>query len=140
MAAHTPTLPCAPSRFWMAMDPSGVSSISVPSTGDWKVTPCSVISAKCSSDTICNQVASRLWGQLQSRGWSALLAQQHSVPHPATSCAIGSPAEGCTRATCSSQHHRAPRAPRLTWKPPESVSIPRGHAANSCSPPISATS
>mmetsp|Transcript_25528 Transcript_25528/g.69288 ORF Transcript_25528/g.69288 Transcript_25528/m.69288 type:complete len:210 (-) Transcript_25528:241-870(-) len=67
----------APNRFWMPMDSSGVKSISVPSTGDWKVTPSSLISAKCSSETI--------------------------------------------------------------WKPPESVSMPRGHDTNSCSPPIEAT-
>ena len=32
---------------------SGVSSMRLPSVGDWKVTPSSVMSARCSSDTIC---------------------------------------------------------------------------------------
>jgi hypothetical protein len=43
----------SPSRFWMAMECSGVSSIGDPSTGDWNVTPCSVMLAKCSRETIC---------------------------------------------------------------------------------------
>ena len=36
----------APRRFCICMDSSGVSSRRLPSTGDWKVTPSSVISAK----------------------------------------------------------------------------------------------
>lgn len=42
----------APREFWMAMECSGVSSMEEPSTGDWKVTPASVTSARCNSDTI----------------------------------------------------------------------------------------
>jgi hypothetical protein len=30
-----------------------VSSMRLPSVGDWKVTPSSLMSARCSSDTIC---------------------------------------------------------------------------------------
>lgn len=41
-----------PHLFCMAMDCSGVSSMALPSSGLWKVTPASVISARCSSDTI----------------------------------------------------------------------------------------
>ena len=43
----------APSLFWTSMECSGVSIMGAPSTGDWKRTPCSVTSARCSRDTIC---------------------------------------------------------------------------------------
>jgi len=68
----------APSPFCIAMLSSGVSSMRLPSTGDWNSTPRSVMSARCSSDTI--------------------------------------------------------------WKPPLSVSIPRGQFMNPCSPPMLSTS
>ena len=41
------------------MECSGVSSMSEPSRGDLNATPRSVISARCSSDTICDQAACR---------------------------------------------------------------------------------
>lgn len=47
----------APMRFWMWMECSGVSSIRSPSTGDWKLTPSSVMSAKCNKDTCTFVVA-----------------------------------------------------------------------------------
>lgn len=40
-----------PRRFWTSIECSGVRSIREPSTGDWNVTPSSVISAKCSRET-----------------------------------------------------------------------------------------
>lgn len=44
--------PDSPRRFCICIDCSGVSSMRLPSTGDWKVTPSSVISARCSRETI----------------------------------------------------------------------------------------
>jgi hypothetical protein len=49
----------APMRFWIWMECSGVSSIRSPSTGDWKLTPSSVMSAKCNKDTCRVVVAAR---------------------------------------------------------------------------------
>lgn len=73
----------APSRFWMATDCSGVSSMR-PSRGVSKVTPSSVISAMCSSDTICagdwnwwRNTSTQTGGRVseQEHRGSALLAQ-----------------------------------------------------------------
>lgn len=47
-------------------------------------------------------------------------------------------APGCAGVARCTRSARTPHA-QPTWKPPESVSMPLGHPANSCSPPMAAT-
>ena len=90
----------APSWFWMRMECSGVSSMRLPSTGEEKVTPCSVMSARCSKDTICAQAAAPLLGSAHR---CSLPATAYKAADPQTDAVIGckSAIQAQTRHACS---------------------------------------
>ena len=68
----------APSLFCMAMECSGVSIISEPSTGEANCTPSSVMLARCSSDTICRGYGNSQTGT-NSRSSAVIKTPQYLV-------------------------------------------------------------
>jgi hypothetical protein len=138
--------PHLPSLFWMDIDSSGVSIMRVPSVGLWNITPSYVISARCSSDTICMQISR------QSVTSSTRMIFDQVCDLMPDGCGGRWPSlctmvlhDGCVNSASQPlmlhEMHGSPAAvqPHHTWKPPESVSMPLGHDTKSWRPPISAT-